>query len=188
MQNAGKTKHISAHNKENWELSSSSGREQTCFRITRVGVDIGTYRTRIGTFRVSSLKKTAVTHVVMEGNQCWFVGLVMMALLVVGGVELNPGPAVKQEKLDQILTHVRNQEREREQGDKKLLERHNHEIGEMNRNKELIVKFENLSEAINNVMAECKQIEHAVKKWMVADELVGVEELHRKNNIFIFRL
>jgi hypothetical protein len=69
----------------------------------------------------------------MEANQCWFVGLVMMALLVVGGVELNPGPAVKQEKLDQILTHVRNQEREREreQGDKKLLERHNHEIGEM---------------------------------------------------------
>jgi archaellum component FlaC len=37
---------------------------------------------------------------------------------------------------------------------------HNHEIGEMNNEyKELIVKFEKLSEAINNVMAEYKQIE-----------------------------
>jgi hypothetical protein len=37
-----------------------------------------------------------------------------VVLLVVGGVELNPGPTVEQEKLDQIVTHVRNQERERE--------------------------------------------------------------------------
>jgi hypothetical protein len=40
-------------------------------------------------------------------------------------------------------------------------------------------------------MAEYKQIEHAVKKWeekqqMVADKLVPVEELQRKNNILIF--
>jgi hypothetical protein len=32
------------------ELSSGSGREQTCFRNTRMGVDIGTYRARIGTY------------------------------------------------------------------------------------------------------------------------------------------
>jgi hypothetical protein len=57
-----------------------------------MGVDIGTYRARIGTFRVSSVKKTAATQEVMEGNLCWFVGLVIMVLLVVGGVELNPGP------------------------------------------------------------------------------------------------
>jgi hypothetical protein len=65
------------------------------------------------------VKKTAATQEVMEGNQCWFVGLVIMVLLVVGDVELNPGPTVEQEKLDQILTHVRNQEKE--QGDKKAV-------------------------------------------------------------------
>jgi hypothetical protein len=42
-------------------------------------------------------------------------------------------------------------------------------------------------------MAEYKQIEHAAKKWeekqqMVADKLVQVEELQRKNNILIFGL
>jgi hypothetical protein len=78
------------------------------------GVDIGTYWARIGTFRVSSVKKTAATQEVMEGNQWWFVGLVIMILLVVGRVELYPGPTVEQEKLEQILTHVRYRARERE--------------------------------------------------------------------------
>jgi hypothetical protein len=68
----------------NGELSCSSGREQTCFHSTRMEADIGTYRARIGTFKVSSVKKTAATQEVMEGNQCWFVGLVIMVLLVVG--------------------------------------------------------------------------------------------------------
>jgi hypothetical protein len=40
-----------------------------------------------------------------------------VVLFVVGGVELNPDPTVEQEKLDQIVTHVRNQERGREQRD-----------------------------------------------------------------------
>jgi hypothetical protein len=90
-------------------------------------------------------------------------------------------------------THVRNQEREIKVM-KKLLETHNHEIGEMkNGNKELVVKFEKLGEVINNVMTEYKQNEHAVKKWeekkhMVADKLVRVEDLQRKNNILIFGL
>jgi hypothetical protein len=78
-----------------------------------MGVDVVTYQARIGTVRVSSVKKTAATQEVMEGNQCWFVGLVIVVLLVVGGVELNPGPTVEQENLDQIVTHVRNQERAR---------------------------------------------------------------------------
>jgi hypothetical protein len=139
------------------------------------------------------VKKTAATQEVMEGNQCWFVGLVIMVSLVVGGVELNPGPTVEEEKVDQILTHVRNQERE-SKVIKKLLETHNHESGEIkNGNKELVVKFEKLSEAINNVMADYKQIEHAVKKWegkqqMVADKLLRVEELQRKKKYLDFRV
>jgi hypothetical protein len=77
------------------------------------GVDIGTYRARNGIFAVkSTVKKTTATQEVTEGKHGRFVGLVMMVLLAAGGVELNPGPTVEQEKIDQILTHMRNQERE----------------------------------------------------------------------------
>jgi hypothetical protein len=52
-----------------------------------------------------------------------------------------------------------------------------------NGNKEVLVKFEKLSEAIM-----VWQSEHAVNKWkekkqMAADKLVRMEELQRKNNI-----
>jgi hypothetical protein len=61
-----------------------------------MGVDTGTYQARIGTFIVkSSVEETAATQEVKEGKQCWFVGLLTMVLLVVGGVELNPGPMVE---------------------------------------------------------------------------------------------
>jgi hypothetical protein len=43
-------------------------------------------------------------------RQIWFLGLVAMALLAVWGVLLNVGLPVGQEKTDQILVHVRNQE------------------------------------------------------------------------------
>jgi hypothetical protein len=44
-----------------------------------MGVENGTYRATIGTFIViSSVKKTAATQEVMEGNQRLFVGLVLM--------------------------------------------------------------------------------------------------------------
>jgi hypothetical protein len=75
-------------------------------------VDIGTYQARIGTFIVKSTVNKAATQEVTEGIQCWFVGLVIMVLLVVSGVELNPGPAMEQDKTDKISRHMRNQERE----------------------------------------------------------------------------
>jgi hypothetical protein len=58
------------------------------------------------------------------GNQIWFLGLVIMVLLVTGGVELNPGPPVDQGKTDKILAHVRHQEKE-SKWIKGLLESHN---------------------------------------------------------------
>jgi hypothetical protein len=39
-----------------------------------------------------------------------------------GRCELNLGPTVGQERIDPILTPMRNQEREREQGDKKAFD------------------------------------------------------------------
>jgi hypothetical protein len=37
---------------------------------------------------------------------------VITVLLVIGGVEVNPGPQVEQGKIDQILAYVKNQENE----------------------------------------------------------------------------
>jgi hypothetical protein len=41
------------------------------------------------------------------GNGSWFLGMVLM-LLVVAGVEVNPGLLMEQEKIDQILKQVKN--------------------------------------------------------------------------------
>jgi hypothetical protein len=37
----------------------------------------------------------------------WFLRLILILLLVIGGVELNPGLPCKQDELNQILAHVR---------------------------------------------------------------------------------
>lgn len=58
----------------------------------------------------------------MVGKQMWFLGLVLTIPLVIGGVELNPGPPA-----DQILSHVKSQARESEVINE-LLEKHNQEI------------------------------------------------------------
>jgi hypothetical protein len=44
---------------------------------------------------------------VKAGRQISFLELLIMALLVSGGVELNPCPPVEQKKIDRILMHVR---------------------------------------------------------------------------------
>jgi hypothetical protein len=87
--------------------------------------------------------------------------LVIMVVLVVGGVELNPGPRVEQEKIDLISVHMRNQERGRESKVIKSFWRPTIiKLEKMrNGNKELGVKFEKLSEAISRI-AEYKQTEH----------------------------
>jgi hypothetical protein len=41
---------------------------------------------------------------------CWFLGDILIMLLVVRGVDLNPGPQSEQDKLDQILAYMRSQE------------------------------------------------------------------------------
>lgn len=47
----------------------------------------------------------------MVGKQAWFSGIVLM-LLVVGGVQLDLGLPMEQEKTDQIWTNARSQDRE----------------------------------------------------------------------------
>jgi hypothetical protein len=62
-----------------------------------MGMDIGTYHARIGTFIVKCKEKHTMRSykVEMAGRQIWFLGLVTVTLLPVGGVELNPVPPVE---------------------------------------------------------------------------------------------
>jgi hypothetical protein len=45
-------------------------------------------------------------------NACWFLELVLKVLLVVEGVEVNPGPPVEECQINEILKKVKSQERE----------------------------------------------------------------------------
>jgi hypothetical protein len=44
-------------------------------------------------------------------GKVWFVCLAIMILLVIGGVETNPGPQVEQVKINQILAYDKNQKK-----------------------------------------------------------------------------
>jgi hypothetical protein len=72
------------------------------------GVDIGMCHARIGSFAARYKRKdtTEGWKVGTDEWQTWFWGLVLIVLLVIGQVEVNLGPAVEQEKIDQILIHM----------------------------------------------------------------------------------
>jgi hypothetical protein len=76
-----------------------------------MGVDVELYRARIGTFYGVRMRMTLRGSKEVDGK-IWFIGLVLAVLLVVGGVEMNPVPQAELDKIDQILAHVKNQERE----------------------------------------------------------------------------
>ena len=59
----------------------------------------------------------------------WCLGILLMMMLVVG-VEVNPGPLVEQDKIDQILKQVKNQ-KEESKVIQKLSETHTRETGEV---------------------------------------------------------
>jgi hypothetical protein len=64
-----------------------------------MGIDIATYRARIGGF---GLRKKMDRGVQVKGQESsltktWFFGLVIAVLLVISGVEVNRGPQVERE-------------------------------------------------------------------------------------------
>jgi DNA repair ATPase RecN len=117
---------------------------------------------------------------------------VITVLLVIGGVELNPGPPVCQGKIDQILAHLRNQEKSKRI--KSLLESHKQEINKIkDKTRVFGPKCEKLIEAMYEVFTNYKQIEQAVKEWeemqqMMDGKVSQLEDGHRKNIILIFGL
>jgi hypothetical protein len=67
--------------------------------VVVMGIDIATYRARIGGF-VFGRKVESGTQVKGQESdlvKTWFLGLVIAVLLVTGGVEANPGPSVERE-------------------------------------------------------------------------------------------
>jgi hypothetical protein len=87
-----------------------------------MGVKLELYRARIGSFLARKPKVRASQEEEGEGA-CWFLGLILMVILVIGGVEPNPGPHSEQDKLDKILANLRNQEFE-SKATQKLFEIH----------------------------------------------------------------
>jgi hypothetical protein len=76
-------------------------------------VSIESYRARIGTFVIKCIEEctTKICEEVVMGSQIWFMGQMIMALLVISGVELNPEPPADQQKIVHILEHVRKQKK-----------------------------------------------------------------------------
>jgi hypothetical protein len=73
--------------------------------------------TRIGGFVQGNKVESGMLKKRQERGSAklWFIGLVIVILLVIGGVEVNPGPQAEQTKIDQ--TSVRQKAGEEEQGD-----------------------------------------------------------------------
>jgi hypothetical protein len=123
-----------------------------------MGVDTELYTARIGTFYGTCIRmKLRGSEKV--GGTSWSIGLVISVLLVVGVVEVNSGLQTELEKSDQILTNVKNQEKETKSING-LLEAHDNEIGSIKvGRKEIGAKLERLSAAIEGLIAEYKHID-----------------------------
>jgi hypothetical protein len=59
-----------------------------------MGVDIVTYRARIGAFVSGNKGECGVIKKRQDSGvvKVWFIGLMTAVLLVIGGLEVNPGP------------------------------------------------------------------------------------------------
>jgi hypothetical protein len=119
-----------------------------------MGVDIVTYRARIGGFVSGNKGECGVTKKRQDSGQAkdWFIGLVTAVLLVIGGVEVNPGPQAEQTKIDQILTYVKNQERE-SKAIKNMVEAYKKEMAEMRTGTDSLgPKFDQLSAMVTGMI------------------------------------
>jgi hypothetical protein len=150
-----------------------------------MGVDIGTYHTRNGSFVANYTRKNTMGgwKVEMDGWQTW--GYMLMVMLVIGGVEANLGLPVEQEKIYKILTHMQNQEKEFKVI-KHLLESHNQEMAEMKKGTNVLrLKSEKVTEVIDKVISDYKEIKQSVRHWeerqdMVNEKVKWSEDGHRK--------
>jgi hypothetical protein len=114
-------------------------------------------------------------------------------LLIIGEAGLNPGLQVEKAKIDQILSYVKNREKEKK-AIKELSEAYKLEISNIKKGTEALgTRFEKLSEMINEVITDYDQINQTVRGWVVKQQQLNrkvrfVQEEQRKINILIFGL
>jgi hypothetical protein len=108
------------------------------------------------------------------------------------GVEIKPEPPAEQDKIDQILKQMKNQDRESKLI-QKLFETHNRETGDVKYKTEVLEgNLEDLSETIS-VIWDFRQLVQIVKTWeekqqVMLSKIYRMEEESVKNNIVIFGL
>jgi hypothetical protein len=78
-------------------LSSRHGRGRVF--CVKIGVDIVIYRAKIGGFVLGNKVESSLSRKRQDSGSAkvWFIGLVTVILLVINGVEVNPGPQVEQD-------------------------------------------------------------------------------------------
>jgi hypothetical protein len=131
-----------------------------------MGVDIGTYRARIDEFVLGNKLESGVLKKRQEGcaAEVLFVGLVIVILLVIGGVETNPGPQIEQVKINQILACVKNQEKE-SKVIKQMFESHKQEMSEMRKRTDALgPNFDRLSEIVTEMINDYGHIKQAIRE------------------------
>jgi hypothetical protein len=107
-----------------------------------MGIDIATYRARVGGFALGRKAESGIRVKNRRGlAKILFLGLVIAILLAIGGVEANPGPQVDQGNIDQILSYVKNQEKESKEI--KMVELYKQEMAEMRKSADTLgLKFD----------------------------------------------
>jgi len=92
------------------EVGCKYRREKTWFKEQQsCGCEAVDTRVRTGLILARRPKLTASWKSEGKGV-CWFFVDILIVLLVLGAVDLNPGPQSEREKLDQILVYMRCQE------------------------------------------------------------------------------
>jgi hypothetical protein len=140
-----------------------------------MGVDTPTYWARIGGFRVRTKIGRGIR---VEGQESgllkmWFLGVVVAVLLVIGGVEANPGPKVDQEKIDQILVYGRNQEKE-SKIIKQMVTLHKQEMAEMKKSADdLGQKFDRVIKMVSEIINDYSQVKQTIKEGNMPAENGG---------------
>jgi hypothetical protein len=135
--------------------------------VVVMGIDIATYRARIGGFVFGRKMDSGIRVNGQESGliKIWFSGLVVAVLLVIGGVEANPGPQVEQGTIDQISSYVKNQEKE-SKVIKQMVELHEHEMAEMRNSTDALgLKFDRVIEIVTEIMNDYGRVKQVIKEW-----------------------
>lgn len=129
-----------------------------------MNIDIDTYRARIGNFFTRNFKIKGRKNNKKEGSR-WATILILAVLLIIGGVEINPGPTMAEmdEKLNKITD---------------MLANHSLEINK---------KFENFTKEWKDMKLEVDSIKNELENVKEQVQVVKMwERSNRNHNIIIF--